>query len=81
MRNLRYILVGLIFGGAIGAKVGAYLSNISELANTAAYIENGFMIGVFGGGAIAGIVILASAFASSRSVTEQNITTPTLASS
>ena len=81
MRNLRYILVGLIFGGAVGAKVGAFLSNISELTVTAAYIKSGFIIGVFAGAAIAGVSLLASLFMTSQSDTDHNILTTTLVSS
>lgn len=50
MNSLRSILVGIIVGGAFGAKVGAYLSIVSQ-ASTFSWlsIELGFLAGsVFG---------------------------------
>jgi len=49
MKNLRYILVGLIIGGAVGAKTGAYLADLSEISAIANYVESGFLFGAGAG--------------------------------
>ena len=55
MNILRSILIGLLLGGAFGAKVGTYLSLINEISWS--LIEVGFLLGA-GIGVLCSIVVL-----------------------
>ena len=58
MNSLRSILVGIIIGGAFGAKAGAYLSILSQASNFGwSSIELGFLAGS-GFGLVVSLVIL-----------------------
>lgn len=45
MKNLRYILISVVIGGAFGAKAGAFLSTLFESQVPSAFIETGFVGG------------------------------------
>ena len=45
MKNLRFILISVVIGGAFGAKSGAFLSSLSESQVPGAFIETGFVAG------------------------------------
>lgn len=49
MKNLRFLLIGGVAGGAVGAKVGGYMANLLEVPASAQWIESGFIYGLLGG--------------------------------
>lgn len=63
MRNLKYIIIGAVFGGAFGAKIGGYLFSNLQFRGNYGLIENGFIYGAIAGMLIAFIFILAFAIA------------------
>lgn len=64
MKTFRYIVVGLVLGGASGVKIGAYLSNLWNQSLTYDYIEAGFIYGSLAGSFSALIFLAAFALAS-----------------
>lgn len=60
MKNIRYILVGLILGGGFGANIGAYLSSLYNLESSILLIQKGFIVGVFTGVVPTLLVLLSS---------------------
>lgn len=58
MKTIRKVLVGLIIGGAFGAKMGGYFATVLETNNQWLNIETGFLAGSFIGITVA----LATAF-------------------
>lgn len=49
MKNFRFLLIGAVVGGAFGAKIGGYLSNLLEVSTSSYWIESGFIYGMLGG--------------------------------
>jgi hypothetical protein len=49
MKNLRYLLVGIMVGGAVGAKLGAYFSSVLNPSNGFQLIESGMIYGALVG--------------------------------
>ncbi|WP_421762982.1 hypothetical protein [Ekhidna sp.] len=49
MKNFRFLLIGAVAGGAFGAKIGAYLSNLLEVSASSLWINSGFIYGMFSG--------------------------------
>ncbi|WP_436517342.1 hypothetical protein [Ekhidna sp. To15] len=64
MKNLRFLLIGAVVGGAFGAKVGGYLAKILEVPATYNWIESGFIYGVLGGTLTVASFLIAFAIAS-----------------
>ena len=69
MHSLRKILVGLIIGGAFGARIGAYMHSIVEDAQLSMWssIEFGFLTGA----AFGLVLALSILFIRSAGVTEK----------
>jgi integral membrane sensor domain MASE1 len=49
MKNLRFLLIGAVAGGAFGAKIGGYLSALLEVPASSFWIESGFIYGMLTG--------------------------------
>lgn len=63
MKNLRFLFIGAMAGGAFGAKVGIYLGKLLEVPSTSEWLEAGFSYGVLGGMLTAASFMLAFALA------------------
>lgn len=61
MKSIKSILVGLMIGGAFGAKLGAYLSTTVVFTTNWSLIELGFISGAFCGAVLSLAVVLAKA--------------------
>ena len=69
MNTLRSILIGILLGGAFGAKLGAYISLVSNISvGNWSHIELGFYCGA-GLGCVSAIVV---AFVRSGVLTKNN---------
>jgi len=72
MKNLRYVLVGFVFGGAFGAKIGAYLCNLFEVPAPANLVEAGFLYGAAVGSIAAVTFVAAYALANIHNRTSED---------
>ncbi len=68
MKNLRYLLIGVVLGGGFGAKLGGYLATYWNLDSSHKWIESGFIYGSLTGLVVAGTIVASIAIASSGSV-------------
>ena len=66
MQNIKYIIAGIMLGGALGAKTGEYLSTVMNLQNIFQWIESGLIFGSLSGLVITLVVLAAVAASSSR---------------
>ncbi|GAB4236743.1 MAG: hypothetical protein Tsb0034_11530 [Ekhidna sp.] len=48
MKKLRFVLIGIVLGGAMGAKTGGYLATLLD-AQVSAWIQAGFIYGSMAG--------------------------------
>ena len=58
MKNIRILLIGLVIGGGLGAKIGAYLSAILNDYISWSLVEWGAGIGIALGCTVSGAIIL-----------------------
>ena len=45
MQNIKYLVTGIMVGGAFGAKLGEYLSTIMQQPNSFEWIESSMLLG------------------------------------
>jgi len=76
MKNIRILIIGLVTGGGIGAKIGAYLSTIMDESIKWSMIELGAGIGIGAGCIVSLIIILAKAGVFSPKENELENTSP-----
>lgn len=65
MENIKYILAGIMVGGAFGAKLGAYLISIMEWPNSFQWIQSGMLFGAITG-LVLSMIMLASTTAEGK---------------
>ncbi|MEO9483937.1 MAG: hypothetical protein ABJG47_10845 [Ekhidna sp.] len=63
MKNLRFLLIGAVAGGAFGAKIGGFLSTTMEVSTSSLWIEAGFVNGALAGLFTVGAFLIAFAVA------------------
>lgn len=57
MHNLKYLLSGIMLGGAFGAKAGEYLATLLNKANSFAWIESSLVFGCFAGLVVSAVLV------------------------
>lgn len=61
MKQLRFLIIGIVFGGAFGAKLSTYLTSLLDNSISLQFIEFGFLLGAGIGLMISLIVKVTSA--------------------
>ena len=77
MKNLRYLLIGAVLGGAFGAKLGSYLAVVWNEAVPTSLIEAGFVYGSFSG-MLSAIVFLVAYSLATASPKDESLYSHTL---
>ena len=74
MKLLRSLIIGIVLGGAFGAKVGAYLSQVLETTGSFQFVELGFALGATLGLTVSLIIwLMNSGVFDSREKTESTV--------